>query len=747
MIRLRRVQGGDLLGVGTFGCVFSPSFPAFQFEMDGTTYSVAATDPSNVALKIFKHSDSAKQRFADQFCEIRGESLFTTLDPRGFFHKLFFGGRDATNGRTLPFAVSEIPKKDFEVCLKTHSWAAENFKEDPESKMYKGDDGSIALAVLMPRIRGMEGLDLICRRSSSTNRFVPCTLALFRNLWFSLCLMEGIMIHGDAHAGNVSFTNSLSKMESRSFFIDFGRAVSFEDRVRFPYTLGHLLPLHEISAKENALLWSYSAMNSKEEEIGDFKPIFDLDDSDEIARLWSNLFVTKGSIRVWMGSSNDQYYYLKHNAPKSFRDFKFVTEQLFGEEWLRKCARNLKSVFRRGSESLREDLLRKEDLIVHCRSLCKLGFFSGMDDFSLANESVEFTDDILEPAFERIVRDVVNKDEFIKFHSYVPWLDRMKTSIQEISTPLIQSYLRRKRASKKRKRSRYNDDEDDDEIKSRTFDDDFYERDAMRRRIGGGEGEEDEVFRKLWMSFKVELYLQRRYAVEKMDQLSALSFHPFLPAVPYPRQFFQAMLHVARECPLVFKPEWIATSKLDTIFPHDDFECVTNRPEELYFGGYVLEDGSKCVMIRNVPEAVEADLNKSASIAQKAIDLIIGTLPVREADSKRALTTFLLEDFDRYAEPAGGRSRYFNTPRRVAADVVRFESEVPEMGPIVRTELSEKMDVEMFNIDTDKFLRRHESLAFDGLLSNVIVKRKFGVHRSEEEIERIVRAYREKMLA
>ena len=735
MLRFRRIQGGDLLGYGTYSCVYAPSFPAFQFDMDGKTYSIVASDPSKVALKVFKNKDGGDdERIREQFREVRGESLFTTLDPRGFFHRPYFGAREATSRMILPIVIREIPKRDFESCLSSAAWAPGAFELDAARDVYKVKRDRIVPAVTMPKIENLTPIDILVRDTDG-DRFVPNILALLRNVWFGLCLTEGNIVHGDTHAGNVALVDHHSIRDSRSLFLDFGRTMTFEDRVRFPYTLGHIQPIFETSAKENALLWSHSAAFSYARSIKNFTPIFDVEDPGEIARYWSDMFVGYVT-RSWMGElENDQIKYLKENAPMLFKDREFVDGRLFKDDWLLQCSSDLKSVFSQGSASLREDLLRKEDLIIHCRSLCKMKFFTSLKDINIGKYylySADSTDSTLERQFERITKEAFAETE-IRYCTYANWIERLRRKVEEKIAPEVTRYL-------ERKRTRVVDDEDG--TRTRRADD------------------ESLILGFLWRDYRIERYLQIRYAMEKMHQLSALSFHPFLPAVPYPRQFFQAMLHVARECPLAFKPEWIATSKIDAIFPHDDLECLTNRPEELYFGGYVLEDGSKCVMIRRIPEAVENDLNKSASIAQKAIDLILGTLHVREDDSTRALTTFLLEDFDRYAEPAGGRSRYFNVPPRVLSTVarasddtsspspsVRFESEVNESGSIVKTEVEERNDMSRFTIDTEKFLTRNEMFAFRNWLENVIVGRSVGVRRYPEDIDAIMHSYREKMLA
>lgn len=200
-----------MLGKGAFGCVVTDVTKMAAVEWDEATKELKFTQvpiPPNCAFKLFP------SKLHVMNYEMYGESLFSRIDPSGFFHVRAVGERRDDDYRLKEkYAVLEMASEDFRRCKITPS-ALRNEEEGGLTRAIDFDH-LYAITWCMPYER-FDGKTLSKTKLSAEDMFV-----FVQRILFGLCVLDGSLAHTDLHLGNVMISADRKVMK----MIDFGRTL------------------------------------------------------------------------------------------------------------------------------------------------------------------------------------------------------------------------------------------------------------------------------------------------------------------------------------------------------------------------------------------------------------------------------------------------------------------------------------------------------------------------------------------
>lgn len=205
MLRLRRVEGGVLVGKGTYGCVIAPSFDLVHINAKDGSFKVKRFDrvKKRVVVKMFKNP-SIHERLHDIVRELEGESWITRIDPLGFFHVPAVGDRNGKGVVNALFSYA-IPRDDFEECFRGTGledfWPAS--ARDDRFVVPRSDVANELIVPSMFVESRVHSISLASMPRLSTFDHRNFWAAIIRHVLFGFAAMEGRVVHGDMHGFNV----------------------------------------------------------------------------------------------------------------------------------------------------------------------------------------------------------------------------------------------------------------------------------------------------------------------------------------------------------------------------------------------------------------------------------------------------------------------------------------------------------------------------------------------------------------
>lgn len=686
MLRLRRIHGGYLLGSGTFGCVFAPPFQVVEFEEEEGRQTHVKTKlefAGKIALKIVKR-DKIEARFRDYAFEVYGESLFRSKDPSNFFHVPFLGRR--RENRIRVHVTDEIPLDDFHKCFEGGPKKAEQmgfkiFSEAPfpvavpqvdreaEFPFFK----SAFPAILMPRISSssvpmFRAIELARSRdleSKSMSHMLNLWFAIVRHVLFGLRVMDGSIVHGDLHLGNVMVNSMHNFSKTTCTIIDFGKTRHMNEKISYKYLDSSSYLPTVFGIPEVALCWTSILFGSpSHENLFDLKDVAEINDMYE--RCYSsyapssiNRFVlvpspSKGLMRHWFANNTGNAITAALRKDSFwFKNDDFVNNGLFGKAWNQRMVEQLKSVYRSGSKSLFEDITRKYDLIVFVSGLIRQQLFS-VRSLRLPSSWPTSIDD--PPPDGETERDKLRrlfckesrwKISNLTLSSFCMKIDRFRVILQDHLFRLVKDTVLKRlvelddeeEAEEAADRHleverRASDDDDEKESRKRKEREEEASPSTSRRtreRLEGGDGDDD-LLRKFWEllhEFDINSIMEQVYFVKKMHMLCLLVVHPIHCFRPFPLPFFEAILSVMKECANVVKLNKDIELVFQTLDEFKDRVRNVSRSRlgttPIHVSGFRRVDGAKKMLTnrRLSPEVVE-DLTKSAEISNLALSLVLG---------------------------------------------------------------------------------------------------------------------------